>query len=276
MNVLKAKVRVLLNLVATAIEPYRNEIVLIGGIAKYWYQVCDGYSDTGLIPTATLDIDLALPEPLYLQGGDTLHQRLIDQRLVMIEIPGLDNRTATCRYYLPGIVRPTADDPYLECLVPMRGPDRTAPGIPQGPPLVASPVRFLDLLVHDAISLNMPDVGTCRVPHPLAYIIQKTRIRSYRKPAKRVNDQADIFYVMLSLRSQWESWADKWVEWREHSTEWAAWLTSTERLWIDLYADEQSHGTTAVHSVYPSMPLPDIVRILRRFRRSVLPSPPIS
>jgi hypothetical protein len=236
MIALKAKVQSLLRLVATAIEPYRGEVVLFGGIAKHWYQVCEGFVDSGLVPNATLDIDLALPEPMFLRGEVSLHQRLIDQQLTMWEIPGLDNRTAVCRYYLPGTTKPKADDPYLECLVPLRGRERTTPGIPQGPPLVASPVRFLDLLVHDAMALSMPDIGTFRVPHPLAYIFQKTRIRLDRRPTKQVNDQADIFYVMLSLQSRWQTWRSQWESWQAHSTEWTAWLKTTDRLWKDLYA----------------------------------------
>jgi hypothetical protein len=80
---LKPKVQSLLRLIATAIEPYRNEVVLIGGIAKHFYQLCEGFAETGLVPNATFDIDLALPEPLFLQGRASLHQRLMDQRLTM-------------------------------------------------------------------------------------------------------------------------------------------------------------------------------------------------
>ncbi len=273
MIALKPKVQSLLRLIATAIEPYRGEVVLIGGIAKHWYQVSEGFVDSGLVPNATLDIDLALPEPMVLRGGASLHDRLIAQQLIMWEIPGLDNRTAICRYYLPGTTHPKADDPYLECLVPWRGRERTTPGIPQGPPLVASPVRFLDLLVHDSIDLTMPDIGTFRVPHPLAYVFQKTRIRSNRRPAKQVNDQADAFYVMLGFQSQWGSWRSQWKTWKGHSDEWAAWLITTERLWTDLYASENSQGTRAVQSVFPKMSGPDIVRIVHMFRRSVLSDP---
>jgi hypothetical protein len=185
MPTLSPKVQELLRLVVRAIEPYENEIVLIGGVAKHWYSNLPGYEDPGFQPMGTIDIDLALPEPLALRGGATLHRRLMDQQLTPREIPGLDNRTAISRYYLPGITRPTANDPYLECLVPMRGADRDSPGNPQGPPLVASAVRFLDLVTADALQITIPDIGTLRIPHPFAYITQKTRIRSKRRPDKQ-------------------------------------------------------------------------------------------
>ena len=265
MTALSSKVQELLRLTVKAIEPYQNEIVLIGGVAKHWYSNLPGYVNPGFQPMSTIDIDLALPEPLALRGGSTLHQRLMDQQLTMKEILGLDNRSAICRYYLPGITRPTANDPYLECLTPLRGPDRDSPGNPQGPPLVASAVRFLDLVTADALQITVPEIGTLKIPHPFAYITQKTRIRSKRRPDKQAKDQADIFYVVISFRSQWAEWSTKWHHWHSHSSEWSAWLTTVQSLWTDLYATSTSAGSREVSSMNVGMQPDLIARIMQDF-----------
>ena len=269
MTTLSSKVQELLRLTVRAIEPYQNEIVLIGGVAKHWYSNLSGYVNPGFEPMSTIDIDLALPEPLALRGGSTLHQRLMDQHLTMKEILGLDNRPAICRYYLPGITHPRADDPYLECLVPMRGPDRDSAGNPQGPPLVASAVRFLDLVTTDALQITIPEIGTLKIPHPFAYIIQKTRIRSKRRPEKQAKDQADVFYVAMSFRSQWAEWSTMWHRWRSHSPEWSAWLTTVQNHWTDLYATPTSAGSREVQSMNVGMPSDLIARIMQDFVRHI-------
>ena len=163
----------LLRLTAQAIRPYHDQVVIVGGFASLCYQWLPGFEDRGLAVLRTNDIDLALPEPLALQGGESLDQRLCGRGLERRTSISARNEALPCRYYLPGTPQPPrASDPYVECLVPMLGREREKPGRPQGDLLVASPVRFLDILVADAIDLDHPDHGALRIPHPLAFVTQ--------------------------------------------------------------------------------------------------------
>lgn len=264
---LPPRVAELLAKTCAAIEPYREDIVLIGGIAKHWYRHVDGFTDPGFETAATIDVDLALPEPLLLRGDAKLHDRLLAAGLVPREICGLDHEPASTRYYLSDVMRP--GEPYVECLVAMIGKPRDRPGTPQGPPLTASAVRFLDLVTATAITVDAPGIGLLRVPHPFAYIIQKTRIRPKRRDDKQAKDQADLFYVLAAFEAQWPDWKARWQEWGARSLVWKQWLLDVERFWNELYASPKAAGAIEVADAIPSLDAGDIARMMQGFRQQI-------
>ena len=204
------KTQLLLRRTLAALGPYRTDVVFIGGFAKTFYCHLSGFRDHGLVSQATLDIDLAVPEPLLLRENSTLHHRLEDQGLRRYVGLGLDNRPAYHRYHLleDGIERPAVV--YLEFIVPLRGPDRLTPGKPQAD-LLAHALRFIDLLQDRPVTIVDPEFGSLRLPHPLAYVIQKTRIWRDRQPDKAQRDQADAFYVIFGFQADWSAWRVEWL-----------------------------------------------------------------
>lgn len=262
-----------------ALEPYRDEVVIIGGIAKKWYRHLPGFDEIGLAPLDTNDVDVAMPEPLQIQGGMTLDRRFQDAGLARHESQTYRGQRAPCRYYLATAPDPARTrDPYVECLVPELGRERETPGHPQNDQLAATPVRFLDLLMATAIAVDHPIHGSVRVPHPLAFAIVKTRMRRtrHRGPVQRhhvglfrgkqARDQADLYYVLMCLRSQWGAWAPLWMTWQARSPTWKSWMRDAERFWAEAYATPASQASQEVMAIYPAVPADVVARTMAAFR----------
>jgi len=263
------KIQLLLHRTMAALGPYRSDVILIGGFAKTFYRHLPGFRDQGLVSQATLDVDLALPEPLLLRENSTLHHRLEEQGLRRYVGLGLDNRPAYHRYHLmeDGIERPAIV--HLEFIVPLRGPDRLTPGQPQAD-LLAHALRFIDLLQDRPVTIIEPEFGSIRLPHPLAYAIQKTRIWRDRQPDKAQRDQADSFYVILGFQADWTAWRDEWLRLSEHRHEWAQWLAVTQQRWRDLYRTVDSPGCRIV-ALITGMDPRAVHRIMADFLVAVCP-----
>lgn len=267
------KLRLLLQRTMLALEPYRDEVVLVGGFAKTLYRHLPGFRDPGVVPQATLDIDLALPEPLLVRAAGSLHERLEAAGLLRHVSLGLDNRPAAHRYHLAedGVARPAAV--HLEFIVPLRGAERDAPGRPQ-PDLLAHALRFVDLLQADPVTVDDPDLGSIRLPHPLTYAIQKTLIWRKRQPEKAQRDQADVFYVLLALREDWPAWRSQWHRLGQQRAEWAKWLASAHQHWRDHYRTVDAPGCRGVAQI-TGMDARAVQRIMADFLMEVCAMPPV-
>jgi hypothetical protein len=267
-----SKLRLLLQRTMIALEPYRDDVVLIGGFAKTLYRHAPGFRDPGLVPQATLDIDLALPEPLLLRNAESLHERLEAAGLVRYVGLGLGNQPACHRYHLAedGAARPAAV--HLEFVVPLHGADRERPGRPQ-PDLLAHALRFIALLQADPVTVSDPDLGRIRLPHPLTYAIQKTRIWRERQPEKAQRDQADVFYVVLAFQSEWGAWRSQWQRLEQQRHEWSQWLATTREHWLEHYRTADAPGSRGVAQI-TGVDARAVQRIMADFQAAVCPVPP--
>lgn len=254
-----------------ALDPYRDDVVLIGGFAKTLYRHLPGFHDPGVVPQATLDVDLALPEPLLLHNAGSLHERLEAAGLLRYVGLGLGNHPAYHRYHLAedGADRPAAV--HLEFVVPLYGPESDRPGQPQ-PGLLAHALRFIDLLQADPVTILDPDLGRIRLPHPLTYAIQKTRIWRDRQPEKAQRDQADVFYVVLAFHQAWPAWRAAWQELTQRHPTWAKWLASTREHWNEHYRTADAPGCSDVARI-TGMDARAVQRIMADFQNTVCPPP---
>lgn len=259
--------------VAPHLGEYRDHVVVVGGLAKLLYRTADGFA-LDLPPSQrTKDVDFAIRDPLEILGGRALHDRLIGAGLRSHEQTGLAHQTVSCTYYPQELERPSQLDPHLEFVSPFRGPDRSEPvSRPQRDALHANPLRFVDLLLDEPWTVEHPEVGRLRVPHPLAYIVQKTRIRVKRQSAgKQARDQADAFYVLLGFNRVWSTWGSVLERWNANR-EWAQWLLDVRRTWSTIYAGA---NTPAAHEVADAdefrgrFSASDVIRIMRDFRAAV-------
>jgi hypothetical protein len=89
---------------------------------------------------------------------------------------------------------------------------------------------------HDCIGrqfapLVSPDGLSLRIPHPLAYIVQKTLIRPARQgEGKQAKDHADAFQLLAGLRQAWGSWGERVLAWRRQGQH-GSWLDQALRRW---------------------------------------------
>jgi hypothetical protein len=94
----------------------------------------------------------------------------------------------------------------------------------------------------------------------------KTRIRPKRlDERKAAKDQADAFFVIVSLQTKWQEWKPRWDRIASHP-ERGAWLRDAQRIWTELYATPTSPGAREVAGAYPEFP-PDVVcRVMADFK----------
>jgi len=256
--------------VMAGLGAYRDGVVLVGGFARDLYRNMDGFADLALRPPATNDIDFAVNDPLQIFGDRHLHDILLQAGLQYRAQIGLDHRTLGGVYFPAELTNPRPTDPHVEFVTPLRGPDRDRNAQPQRDDLFAFTLRFIDLLLDDPASVADPILGRVRIPHPLAYVVQKTRIRTKRlEERKAAKDQADAFFVIVSLQSIWDDWRARWDQIAQHQEQ-GAWLRETQRLWTDIYRSPTSPGAREVASAYPEYS-PDIVcRIMAEFQETFL------
>jgi hypothetical protein len=253
--------------VINGLGEYRHGVVLVGGFARDLYRHLDGFADLALHPPATNDVDFAINDPLQIFGNRPLHETLLQAGLQYAPRTGLNHRTAACVYFPAEQQQPRSTDPHVEFITPLRGPDREENAQPQHDKLFAFSLRFVDLLLDEPITVIDPSLGLVRIPHPLAYVLQKTRIRSKRLDEhKAAKDQADAFFVIISLQSKWREWKSRWDRIAIHA-EHGAWLREARRIWMDLYAGPTSPGAREVAQAYPGFQPDAVCRVMADFTK---------
>jgi hypothetical protein len=258
----------LLRRVLSGLGAYREGVVLVGGFARDLYRHVDGFADLAMHPPGTNDIDFAVPDPLQVCGDSRLHDVLLRSGLRNLPQFGLNHQVSASVYYPVELADPKPLDPHVEFITPLHGPDRDGNARPQRDDLFAFALRFVDLLLDEPIAVSDPVLGRVRIPHPLAFIIQKTRIRPKRqKDRKAAKDQADAFFVVVSLKSRWIDWRMRWDRIAHHEEQ-GSWLRDTQRLWEDLYHDPTGRGALEVAQAYPGFDPAVACRVMAEFRET--------
>ncbi len=238
----------LLRQAVAAMGSYQEQAVLIGGLAPFVYQHHAAFDRAmPLPPLGTKDADMAVPLPLPVLEGATLHRRLVDGGLVSDVGRGTDGESSITRFFLPG--ERGRDAPYLEFLVRDPGRRRDLEGRPQVD-LLAHTGDYQELLLAPTPiwAVTIPELGVIRVPHPVGYITQKTRM--YDKVGARwAKDQGDVLLVIWAFRSLWPEMAEVWRDLQRYSPQ-GAWLERVLKIWMRLYARTDGEGAVGVANIY--------------------------
>ena len=231
-----------------AMGAYQEYAVLVGGLAPFVYQHHASFDRAmPLPPLGTKDADMAVPLPLPVIAGTTLHRRLVNGGLVADVGRGTDGEDSITRFFLPG-ERPR-DAPYLEFLVRDPGRRGELEGRPQAD-LLAHTGDYQELLLDPTPiwAVPTPEIGIIRVPHPVGYIAQKTRM--YDKVGARwAKDQGDVLLVIWAFRNIWPEMAQVWQDLQRRSPQ-GAWLDRVVKIWTRLYARPDSEGAMGVADIY--------------------------
>jgi hypothetical protein len=227
---------------------YQEHAVLVGGLAPFVYQHHAAFDRAmPLPPLGTKDADMAVPLPLPVIAGTTLHRRLVEGGLVSGVGRGTDGGASITRFFLPG--KRGSDAPYLEFLVRNPGRRREMEGRPQSD-LLAHTGDFQELLLDPTPTwaVPIPEIGTVRVPHPVGYIAQKTRM--YDKVGARwAKDQGDVLLVVWAFHARWPEMALVWQDLRRRNRQ-GAWLDRVQKIWTRLYARPDGEGALAVTDIH--------------------------
>ena len=255
--------------------PYREHLVIAGGMARDLYRYAPGYRDLGLTGAQTLDLDIALDDPLQVCGESHLHELLINAGLRHVTSDALRERPpfgliltpVAGRYYPAAIRTPQRTDPHVEFITQLRNTDSTANAHPQRDPLIAYTLDHVDLLLAAPLRIDVPGLGTVRIPHPLGYVLQKTLIRPERQRNRQnfAKDSADAFAVTVSMRAAWETWRPTFQQWLEHH-HYQGWMAQARSLWSRLYDRPNDPGAIEVSAAHPRYRPDDVVVIMRELR----------
>ena len=255
-----------------ALGRYREHVVIAGGMARDLYRFLPGYSDLGLAGVETLDLDIAVADPLQVIGETRLHDVLVGAGLryhtnnAFRERPpqGLILTPVAGRYFPDALRNPTRRDPHVEFITQVRDPAGDSNAHPQGDQLIAYTLNYVDLLVAAPVRVEVPRIGMVQLPHPLAYALQKVLIRPERQRNGQnyAKDSADAFKVVASLRSAWTTWRPEFQRWREHQ-QYSAWINQAQDHWSRLYDHAADRGAQEVHAAYPHYDVPAVVTIMR-------------
>ena len=163
-----------------------DHVVLIGSWCMLFYK--DFFRiDTYTPSIRTRDIDILIPIPHRVPVKVDLPSLLQDLGFVL-EFKG---RGGYMQFMHPDLM--------LEFLVPERGRDSDKPYLVPKLGVNAQPLRYLDLLLRNAIRLTFEGVPI-HVPHPANFAIHKLIISGRRTGAKAQQDQAQAIAVLVALK----------------------------------------------------------------------------
>jgi hypothetical protein len=267
----------LLRRAVVALHDYRDDLLLVGGLVPWLYRRLPGVRLPEHPALATAEADLSIRRPLHALGRPLIAEQLVAAGFCIFDVPGIDVRhRGQQRFQDATFGADKAAPVFLEFLSPLRGKPVHGLVAPQ-PGLITPALRYLDLLAHQAIEVNLAtsadDKLTVRVPHPAMFIAQKILSRtSGRAPTKQPKDMAYVYDVALMTQPLWRDYPAVFAAARAASDEWDAWLTRAGNELDALFGDEHADGCVEALSVFPNHASPStpsprgIARVVSAFR----------
>ncbi len=277
MNDPLASAEALLSRAIDALPDYRQDLILVGGLVPWLYRRLPGMNVPEYPAIATSEADISIKRPLPLLGRAAIVESLRQARFAIYEVPSLDPRQrGQQRFQDEATGVETAASVFIEFLSPLRGKPVTGLVEPQ-PGLRTPALRYLDLLAHAPIDVELRTGVKVRVPHPAMYLVQKVLSRrSGRAGTKRPKDMAYIYDVALVTRAEWSTYSAVIATARDESEEWASWLTTAAKdldtLFKSEFADGAVEAATVLRGVTRTPPSSQAIsKVVQAFRQHAWP-----
>lgn len=199
-----------------AIEPWLDDVVIIGGWAHRLYRLHPGAQVLDYAPLMTLDTDVALPTKLA-AAGQEVRERLFGRGFSEERLGG-DNPPAT--HYVLGEVKSGF---FAEFLTPLTGSAYQRQGKPKTTKrlggVVAQRLRYLEILLaapwrvdlDPSKGFPLPGQRTVQVANPAAFLAHKILIHKKRFSTKSAKD---ILYIHDTLETFGGKLNDLHREWQ--------------------------------------------------------------
>jgi hypothetical protein len=200
------------------IEPYLQDLILVGGFASLLYGLHKEAENDDNPPLITYDIDLASEGKVAIKGEKSIRESLEEEGF-KCELVG-KFKEPILKYY------PTekADSEYyVEFLAPLHGSETKRNGKPDliqkiQRDLSAQKLRYLDLLLRNTWTIHTSNLSALegypnlaiKLPHPCMYIMQKVLTLSKRQPMDRNKDYAYIYQTLTYFRKNLKSLAHEY------------------------------------------------------------------
>ena len=204
--------------ILSIIEPYLQDLTLVGGFASLLYSVHEEAENDDNPPLITYDVDLASEGKVAIKGEKSIHESLEEEGF-KCELVGKFEEPIL-KYYP---TEKTDSEYYVEFLAPLFGSETKRNGKPDltqkiQTDLSAQKLRYLDLLLHNTWTVHSsnlsaledyPDLAI-KLPHPDMYIMQKVLTLSKRQPMDRNKDYAYIYQTLTYFRKNLKSLAHEY------------------------------------------------------------------
>ena len=181
-----------------ALEPWLNQIVIIGGWAHRLHRMHPHAQPLDYPPLVTLDTDIALPLALPADGA-AIRERMLDHGFTE-DFVGTDHPPAT-HYHLGG----RQSGFYAEFLTPLTGCDYDRRGNRKATAdiggITSQQLRYIDLLLYEPWSIrfhNNEVHADVQIANPASFLAQKVLIHDHRDRADRAKD---ILYMYDTLQT---------------------------------------------------------------------------
>lgn len=252
------------------IKKHRDLVIMVGGLAKFYYRLHPEFVPPRINPRATVDLDLALTRKAMDRRRE-LHEGLVSNQLVPFIVNGLDGNPIEMQYQRIEDGSVHRSETCVEFVVPYIG--KSPRQKTSNYYLLPSALRYVELLLVNPIQVEDSRFGTLLLPHPLSYIAQKTLIRARRPSEKQARDQADCVYVAWGFQPQWQGWMPQWETLCAQPGR-KRWLLKCRHIWSDLYRDADARGSREVEQVYSQLDsepfgAPLVARIMHDFMKAL-------
>lgn len=196
---------------AGALEPWRDDLVIVGGWAHRLYLLHPYAQEVNHAPLMTLDADVAVPAVLPLREED-IRQRLLAAGFTE-ELLG-DDRPPATHYRLgtgPG-------EFYAEFLTPISGSRNDRQGRRKATASIggvtSQRLRHLELLLQSPWRVELDSMAFTSgilIANPASFIAQKVLIHAHRDPEDRAKDILYIHDTLEIFGSRLEELHQAWV-----------------------------------------------------------------
>jgi hypothetical protein len=196
------------NRLVAALEPWLDQIVIVGGWAHQLYRLHPSAQQLDYPPLTTVDTDIAVPAKLPVTGQD-IRERLLAEGFAE-QFMG-DDRPPATHYHLGG----ENSGFYAEFLSPLTGSNndrkhkRKATIEISG--IASQQLRYIEILLRRPWSIDLT-TATVRVANPVAFLAQKILIHNKRDRLDRakdilyMHDTFEVFGARLSeLQQLWRT-----------------------------------------------------------------------
>ena len=146
-----------------ALQPYKDDLVLAGGMVPFLYRYHPLFSPTDVPVLLTKEADLVV-RPRLAPGRTPVAKLLEWADFAPFEAPGYRDAPGALYFQDRGLGTTKLATSYIEILAPMRGKPRAFIEPQKG--LRAQALRYLDLLAHEPIEIDLQEIDDLEIETP--------------------------------------------------------------------------------------------------------------
>lgn len=267
---------------AEAIGPYRDDVVVTGGLVPLLYRFHPDFGRPRQPALLTADLDFTVPETLPLRDDERLRDRLENGGFSVVTSRGARGDVPAKQFFQHHSRETESLAPiHGEFLTPLTGSETDREGQPKSPTEVqdglnAEALRYLDLLLWNPFHFDLSSIGELgrpnelkvQIPRPGAYLVQKVLCSEDRNSRdKRDKDLAYCYDVATLTHGNWDEIRSELSELETERGEWSKWIERVRTILKNAFLGENAFAPMAVERLYDdsSVRKETVERVMNQF-----------